>query len=416
LSCADRPTEVILVSSSKIFSLWKKNDASSFAPLIDYIIDAADVGMTSMIQYLSQGGPYHPKHGGGGDCSRSSSVLDSRSKKDGVAVENYYLLLPPTHPLLAFTTHYTIAITSIFVIHDNFFIGEVADGKEKLQHQFQQEQSQQQYDSLYHEQRNNDATSTFIISYTLLLFITRYISSYQTTTASSSGGRKLRYYSVLYELTWLCNTTLIVGCLSLGNAYTSNSWLLRRRPMVATAFCIAVSIDQVLWYIDALGYILYRTFPIGVMKYLTWKQTLWIDAFTCTHHLWTIPLFLYNSARNNDDAVLTWRTLVLSYYVVVVHVLLSRWLTPHHISSRHPTVQNDDGGEKKTNKNNGIDDYRYLNVNLAHELWQDITIPFLQISKDNPTCWVYLFRLLWRWQLFNTIVFIAILYPLSKYF
>jgi hypothetical protein len=186
--------------------------------------------------------------------------------------------------------------------------------------------------------------------------------------------------------------------------------------MVATAFCIAVSIDQLLWHIDAVGYILYRTFPIGVMKYLTWKQTLSIDKFTCTHHLWTIPLFLYNSARNNDDAVLTWRTLVLSYYVVVVHVLLSRWLTPHHISSRHPTVQNDDGGEKKTNKNNDIDNYRYLNVNLAHELWQDITIPFLQISHDNPTCWVYLFRLLWRWQLFNTIVFIAILYPLSKYF
>ncbi len=186
---------------------------------------------------------------------------------------------------------------------------------------------------------------------------------------------------------------------------TSNSWLLRRRPMVATAFCIAVSIDQILWYIDALYYIIYRTFPIGVMKYLTWEQTLWIDKFTCTHHLWTIPLFLYTTKKDND-AVLTWRTLVLSHYVVVVvHVLLSRWLTPHYISN----------STKNTN-NKDTNNYRYLNVNLAHELWQDITISFLQISKDNPTFWIYLFRLLWRWMLFNTLVFIVILYPLSKYF
>ena len=205
-----------------------------------------------MIQYLSQGGPYHRKHGGGGgdfDCYRSSVLENSsRNNKDRVAVDNYYLL-PPKHPLLAFTIHYIIAIATIFFIHDNFFIGVVVDDvEEKQQHQFQQEQSLQQYES-YHEQTTTqcDITSTFIICYTLLLFITRYISSYQDTTASSSDGRKLRYYSVLYELTWLCNTTLIVGCLSLGNATAITScsyWLLRRRSMVATAFCIAVSIDQ----------------------------------------------------------------------------------------------------------------------------------------------------------------------------
>lgn len=357
-----------------------------------------------MIQYLSQAGPYHPKHGGG-DCNRVS-VLDnsSRSTKDRVAVEDS-CFLPPIHPLLALTIHYIIAITAIFFIHDNFLLGVVVADVEL---------SQQQYESYGHSTKRNDATITFLICYTILLFITRYISSYQATFASSSGGRKLRYYSVLYELTWLCNATLFVGCLSLGNATNNSSyWLLRRRPMVATAFCIAVSIDQVLWYVDTLGYIIYRTFPIGVMKYLTWEQTLWIDKFTCTHHLWTIPLFLYNSAKNNDDAVLTWRTLVLSYYVVVVHVLLSRWLTPNYISSSNQTVQRD---EKNTYDNKDTNNYRYLNVNLAHELWQDITIPFLQISKDNPTCWVYLFRLLWRWQLFNTLVFIVFLYPLSRYF
>lgn len=56
---------------------------------------------------------------------------------------------------------------------------------------------------------------------------------------------------------------------------------------------------------------------------------------------------------------------------------------------------------------------KYLNVNLAHELWKDIKFEFLQISYDNPSTVRYLFRLLWRWQLFIFFVFVVLLYPLS---
>lgn len=59
---------------------------------------------------------------------------------------------------------------------------------------------------------------------------------------------------------------------------------------------------------------------------------------------------------------------------------------------------------------------KYLNVNLSHALWKDIKFQCLQIQWDNPSTRVYLFRLLWRWQLFNGIVLICVLRPLTRLF
>ena len=51
---------------------------------------------------------------------------------------------------------------------------------------------------------------------------------------------------------------------------------------------------------------------------------------------------------------------------------------------------------------------KYLNVNLSHELWKDIKIQLLQINYDDPPALLYIFRLLWRWQGFNTIVYFTL--------
>ena len=187
-----------------------------------------------MLSYLSQGGPLHTKHGGGD----SSVGRDSR-------------VLPPLHPTLTLIIHYSIAITSTFYVHDTFFniTSSSQDDEETIE--------RQRY------------ISKFLFIYTLILFTTRYISSYY-------AGR-LRHYSVLYELTWLCNFTLVVGCICFRGGRSSTSWFFRRRPLVATACCISISADQVMWYVDLFGFILTRQWLTGVMKYLTWKQTLWID-------------------------------------------------------------------------------------------------------------------------------------------
>ena len=51
---------------------------------------------------------------------------------------------------------------------------------------------------------------------------------------------------ILYEYAWLCNVTLVLG--SLG--------LVTNRPIVATAHCVAVGIDQIMWYVDLTGWTL----------------------------------------------------------------------------------------------------------------------------------------------------------------
>lgn len=296
------------------------------------------------------------------------------------------ILLSPLRPFLAFVTHYFLSIASIFAVHDFFFYDNSID----LESQ--------------DTTRRQDRVAGFTFVYVSILFTTRYLSSF--------FAGLIRQHAVLYELTWMCNSTLIMGFICFGglgnishyvdtnSKHQFTEWICRRRPLVVTACCVGVSIDQVLWYVDLFGRVITGNFPIGVAKYLTWKQTLWIDKLTCTHHLWTIPLFIYGAGCE-----LNFASYVLSLYVVVVQVFLSRWLTPHHIqlesSVSHQKFRSDPAK------------YRYLNVNLSHELWRDISFSFLQISKDSPSCLIYLFRLLWRWQLLNLVVFVVVLLPLS---
>jgi hypothetical protein len=148
-----------------------------------------------------------------------------------------------------------------------------------------------------------------------------------------------------------------------------------------------VGIDQLLWYVDLLVYFLSGKFPIGVAGYLFWENTSWSTRITCTHHLWTIPLFLYAIRRLPTVA------LPLSAVIMVLNVTLSRCMTPAAIEVEYR--------EKGTAKLL----HKYLNVNLSHALWKDIKISWLQINYDNPPALLYLWRLLWRWEAFNVLVF-----------
>lgn len=173
---------------------------------------------------------------------------------------------------------------------------------------------------------------------------------------------------ILYEYCWLCNVTL---CLS-------PAALLLKKPIIAQACCVTVGIDQLLWYADLAAYAVTGKFPIGVAKYLTNHP--WISRITATHHLWTIPLLL------SATRALHSMSLPLSAILMTTNVLVSRFLTPHVVPGRNGN--------------------RILNVNLAHALWKDIDFSILQINYDDPPVFLYLFRLLWRWQGFNTLVFL----------
>ena len=54
----------------------------------------------------------------------------------------------------------------------------------------------------------------------------------------------MRQICVFYEFQFLCNVTLVLAPLAL-------HW---NRPIIATAFCVAVGIDHLFWYIDVVSW------------------------------------------------------------------------------------------------------------------------------------------------------------------
>lgn len=226
------------------------------------------------------------------------------------------------------------------------------------------------------------AVSSFLAAYCSFLLVWRLITN-------GMWGPVFRR-TVLYEYTWLCNTTLVLGAVGLRTC----------RPIMAAAFCVAVSIDQCLWYVDIAGWAFSGKFPVGVAKYLTWPQTSWATRITASHHMWTIPLIMYGSKG------LHWSAYPLSVFIVTLSVLLSRWMTPFIIFCE------DSGGECSEEKERKKRPRRekYLNINLSHEVWKDIKFGFLQICEDDPGALLYLCRLVLRWQIFNLCTF-SLLYP-----
>jgi len=151
-----------------------------------------------------------------------------------------------------------------------------------------------------------------------------------------------------------------------------------------------------------------------VAKYLTWPQTSWSSRVTCTHHLWTIPLLMTTSG-----GAVPLSALGLSFLLMTLNVCLSRFMIPFHVIVPSSHCNNDPKRihTKQQQNTQPIIQQRskYLNVNLSHELWKDIKIELLQINYDDPPVLLYTFRLLWRWQGFNTLVY-GVLMVLGKVF
>ena len=192
---------------------------------------------------------------------------------------------------------------------------------------------------------------------------------------------------LLYQHCWLCNVTLLQVA---GGLYT-------HRPALAHAYCVTVGIDQLLWYVDLGGFLATRgTFVIGVARYLVWPTNAgWARRCTCTHHLWTIPVALHVLRQQMIP-----EAYIISAVAMVVNVATSRWLIPG-------TVLLEGEPTDIVNQAPLKPQHHYLNVNLSWEVWKDIKFRWLQIRTDQPPI-LYIFQLMWRWQGFNTIVFLLL--------
>jgi hypothetical protein len=230
---------------------------------------------------------------------------------------------------------------------------------------------------------------------------------------------------VTYELLWACNVAMFVAAYGLYSG----------RPHMVSTAAICVSIDQVMWYIDISGFMItYLTHTykrkrlnqvgavvveeeegkggggiwlIGVAKYLVWPETTWSRRITSIHHLWFMPLCMYlvgipvksctmtqlNSYSLSNDE-LRWLQLLKSYastfllefglscLLVFTMAIAARLFTPFHAKFDPKSQQ-----------------VVYLNVNLAYEVWPDVTISIIQYRS--PYAHIHLPRLTLIWSSLN---------------
>jgi len=329
--------------------------------------------------YLSQQGPHHSKHSGW------------------------------IHPTVVCVLHYAVVLPSMLLAHDllvtkYYFIGIATVNDVSNQHTSHETQISSLNDLCFKGPHgllpeNPIIVPAFFFLYAMWLLVWRIYVSLPTTvpqgpTQTSQPACSLAN-TILYEYCWLCTLSLHLGWIA----------LVTNRPILASACCVTIGIDQLLWYVDLCHYLVTKIFQtkpsflVGVCKYLFWEGTTFLSRITCTHHLWTLPILLVESRGVHRLA------LPLSAILMTMNVLLSRWWTPSHVVL---ITGIEDKVRDKQASSIRKDTIKYLNVNLSHSFWKDVPISCLQIHSDNPPVQVYLFRLLWRWIAFNTCVYFVL--------
>jgi hypothetical protein len=125
------------------------------------------------------------------------------------------------HPLVALVVHYATATIVTFGVHDSL-LGITSNDQCVL----------------------SDSRSSMLSRQVVAFGVSVYVAWLLVWRLVHSS--KDHRPGILYEYSWLCNVTLILG--SIG--------LVTGRPTVATAHCVAVGIDQIMWYIDLTGWTL----------------------------------------------------------------------------------------------------------------------------------------------------------------
>lgn len=187
--------------------------------------------------------------------------------------------------------------------------------------------------------------ATFTLLYFVALFVLRF-REFGIETA--------------YEMLWGCNVSMLQAAIGV---------LTSRRLLVSSAIT-TVLIDQLCWYVDVAGYAVCGRFPIKVAAYLLREHVSITKKITACHHLWFLPLYVWilRSSGTGEVSLKSWAmTAVLTSYLIT----FSRMFVPFDI--HRP----------------GLDDPVYLNVNLAHEFWDDVDIDFLHwLDGKSPFAYI----------------------------
>jgi len=180
--------------------------------------------------------------------------------------------------------------------------------------------------------------------------------------------KEAQHNARIYEMLWGCNMAMTltgIGCI-LG------------RPLLVSTGIMIVGLDQLLWYIECIVYLLFGKFPFGVASYLVWPQTGFARKITTLHHLWFLPYGLYLLSPCEFVSFSYISALILNVYLVIA----ARILTPCNIW--FPLSKEKDELLKAHSKNAIFDDSKrhymdYTNINCAYEFWSDVPIRIFHI-------------------------------------
>ena len=188
-----------------------------------------------------------------------------------------------------------------------------------------------------HENYYHPFFACILISYYLFTLIVRWVE----TDAH-----------VFYEHCWACNFVMLVS------AYG----MLTNTPLLTGLSCVIVAVDQMCWYLDITGFMLFNKYYIGVAKYLSHPNTSVSKKLTAWHHIWFMPLMLYT---------LHWQLPAFSFIMGSIMAssmtLVSRPSIPFYCLSQNR--------DEESNKHKLI----YLNVNCPYAFWEDIPFSFLHV-------------------------------------
>lgn len=155
---------------------------------------------------------------------------------------------------------------------------------------------------------------------------------------------------IMYEMMWACNVGMLVA--SVG--------MITGRPRMVSGSITMVGLDQLVWYIDVICYLVLGKFKFGVADYLLWPNTSKIKKITCTHHLWFIPLCMWYLGGSLPE----W-TFRQGAFVVTFITVFARIFTPFDMPLK-------DGSRL------------YMNINSSYKFWKDVKIGFLHMFDDSP--------------------------------
>jgi len=166
-----------------------------------------------------------------------------------------------------------------------------------------------------------------------------------------------------------------------------------REPLIIGAAGCSVAIDQVMWYLDILGFLVLGKFPLGVCKYLTWPETPSIRRVTATHHVWFMPLcFWVLCVYSSGPSIWSW---AVSSVTCCLLGCMSRLLTPYEFVTRVKP------GETENRR------VIHLNINLCYSCWKDVNfVPAIR-RYDLDVWYKYLPWYLSIWNLGNLVLFLV---------